>query len=91
MEIHKKQTDQIRDILFYEWDPIQVSPNEKLKDEYDTYIPDIIRILNQSTDQERKMKELEMLLRKTEDVDIGVKSSTNLEKIAKQLTEINIT
>ena len=35
--------DEIRAILFHYWDPIMVSPNPSLIDEYDNIIPEIYR------------------------------------------------
>jgi len=43
----------IREILFYDWDPINVSYNENLKDEYDSYIADVYRILTGSSNSKR--------------------------------------
>jgi|HubBroStandDraft_4_1064222.scaffolds.fasta_scaffold12995_2 hypothetical protein len=36
----------VRHVLFYEWDPIGISENAKLSDEYDRYIPDFVRLVN---------------------------------------------
>jgi hypothetical protein len=57
----------IREILFYDWDPINVSDNENLKDEYDSYIAGVYRILIGS----RNSNELVEYLRNMEINEIG--------------------
>jgi len=42
----------VRDALFYSWDPIGVSHNENLHDEYDSYVPEILRMLNSGASSE---------------------------------------
>jgi hypothetical protein len=37
--------DRIRDVLLENWDPIGISNNPNLRDEYDLYIPKILHIL----------------------------------------------
>lgn len=36
----------VRDVLFRVWDPIGVSHNEKLFDEYDTFVAPLLRMIN---------------------------------------------
>lgn len=40
----------IRHILFYEWDPIGVSSNAALSDEYDRYVPELLAMVNENGD-----------------------------------------
>lgn len=40
----------IREILLSEWDPLGVSGNRRLSDEYDSYIPEIARLIQTKAD-----------------------------------------
>lgn len=40
------RTQKIRTILFEDWDPLGVGDNPHLSDEYDDYIPGILRLLD---------------------------------------------
>lgn len=40
----------VRHVLFYEWDPISVSGNVALSDEYDRYIPELLAMVNEGRD-----------------------------------------
>jgi len=37
--------EQIRTILLRDWDPVGIGDNPNLKDEYDSYLPELVRIL----------------------------------------------
>jgi hypothetical protein len=39
----------VRHILFHKWDPLGVGENPKLSDEYDRYVPEIARMVNNGT------------------------------------------
>jgi hypothetical protein len=38
--------DELRAILLREWDPIDIGDNPKLSDEYDAYLPGLIKLMN---------------------------------------------
>ncbi|MBL8819997.1 MAG: pentapeptide repeat-containing protein [Planctomyces sp.] len=40
----------VHDILFREWDPIGVNDNERISDEYDSYVPTIALMLDEGAD-----------------------------------------
>ncbi len=46
MMSHVDRTKRIRTILVKDWDPLGVSDNQHLTDEYDAYIPGILRLLD---------------------------------------------
>ena len=80
--------DSIREILFHDWDPISVSDNPKLRDEYDSYIAPIYRILAGS----RSEDELIEFLFQTERDTIGLsgESPEQLRSVARRLLELDV-
>jgi hypothetical protein len=55
----------VRHILFHGWDPLGVGDNPKLSDEYDRYVPEIARMVNQGTSISliaERLGEIEMAL-----------------------------
>lgn len=40
----------VRHVLFYEWDPIGVSSNVALLDEYDRFVPGLVTMINDGRD-----------------------------------------
>lgn len=51
----------IRETLFRMWDPIGINDNEKLRDEYDAYIPAIFQMLKHGDDEYRIAEHLSQL------------------------------
>jgi hypothetical protein len=43
---NQDRTETVRAILLQDWDPLIVGDNPNLADEYDRYLPEIIRLLN---------------------------------------------
>ena len=41
----QKLFDIVRDVLLKHWDPIDIGDNENLYDEYDEYIPQLIKLV----------------------------------------------
>jgi hypothetical protein len=80
--------DSIREILFHVWDPISVSDNPKLRDEYDSYIAPVYRILAGS----RSEQELIEFLFQTERDTIGLscESPEQLRPVARRLLELDV-
>lgn len=37
--------DEVRSVLLRDWDPLGVGDNPNLSDEYDSYIPELLRLL----------------------------------------------
>lgn len=54
---------QVRDVLFREWDPIGVNANEQSRDEYASYAPGICRLLREGVDEYRLAAHLGQLMR----------------------------
>jgi hypothetical protein len=79
--------DSIRQILYYEWDPIGVAGSAP-KDEYDSYIAPVYRILCGS----RSEQELIEYLFCTECDTNGVSSDSpeHLRPVARRLLELDI-
>lgn len=80
--------DSIRRVLFHVWDPIGVGDNPKLRDEYDSYIAPVYRILCGS----RSEQELIDYLFRTERDTIGLssKSPDDLRPVALKLLELDV-
>lgn len=41
----------VQDVLFRDWDPIGVSDYEACRDEYDSYAPELVRLLLDGADE----------------------------------------
>lgn len=80
--------DAIRQVLFYDWDPIGVSDQPHLNDEYDSYIGPVYRMLSEN----RSEKALADFLFRTErnDIGVGTTSADRLLPIARKLLSIEI-
>ena len=78
----------IRQVLFRDWDPIGVGENPALRDEYDTYIAPVYRILVGS----RSEQEIVEFLFRTAHDTIGVRcdSPEQLRPVARRLLEIAV-
>ena len=48
----------VRELLFYEWDPIGVNDNPQCRDEYDGYAPAIVRLLLEDADEHKILEHL---------------------------------
>jgi hypothetical protein len=58
----------VSEVLFREWDPIGVNDNKECRDEYDSYVPGVCRLLREGADEYRIAAHLEPLAR----VSIGL-------------------
>jgi hypothetical protein len=59
--------NEIRNILLVDWDPLNVSDNPNLADEYDSYIPEILMLLSKGV----SAMEIERFLKGVE-ADLGI-------------------
>lgn len=89
MSIKKKHYRALRDalhtVLINEWDPIGVRDEQAAQDEYDTYIPSIIRLLQNGADQYK----LTQHLQHTEVVNIGLRGNSDRNaRIAEKILDI---
>ena len=57
--------DSIRQVLVHDWDPIGVSDNPKLRDEYDSYVAPVYRILAGSRSEQELTEFLFQTVRDT--------------------------
>jgi hypothetical protein len=81
--------DSIRQVLFRDWDPLDVNSNPNLQDEYDSFIAPIYRILTESRSEEELME----CLSRAGDSLFGQpsnKSSEPLRPIAQKLLKLNV-
>ncbi|MGI8642380.1 MAG: hypothetical protein ACR2MG_20825, partial [Pyrinomonadaceae bacterium] len=80
--------DSIRQILFQDWDPISISDNPNLTDEYDAYIAPIYRILIGSRSKEEIVKLLDGV--KRSNFGISQVGNDELQPVANKLLELNV-
>lgn len=77
------KADAVRSVLVFQWNPIGFPvPN----DEYDDYIPDLLRMLSDDAsvpEIERKLQELEALI----GVETGRSHRTNIAEVLKYLRQ----
>jgi len=85
-EIQRKRglrvQDSIRNILYHEWDPIGIA-GEAPRDEYDSYIAPVYRILVGSRSKEELVEYLQKA--ESECIGLGPASSEALETVALSL------
>jgi hypothetical protein len=62
------RVERMRAILFRDWDPLELNDNQCLANEYDRYIPDILRLL----DGNCTVGQLERRLPKMEAEEMGL-------------------
>lgn len=73
----------VQDILFRDWDPIGVNDHEACRDEYDSYAPELVRLLLDGADEYKLASRLSEFQR----VSMGM-SSTDEElhrRVARRL------
>lgn len=49
---HKTYANVVRELLLEKWDPINVGDNPNLADEYDTVVPEVVKVLMQGSNEE---------------------------------------
>lgn len=80
--------DSIRQILFWEWDPVGIADEEWPEDEYDAYIGPVYRILSSTRSEPDLIDYLQTTARETMGVSGG--DPMVLQGIAKKLLLLNV-
>ena len=80
--------DAIREVLFREWDPISVNSNENLRDEYDSYVGRIYRVI--ASDPNRHAVARELLTIERECMGLGQGREETLFPVADRLLSIDV-
>lgn len=80
--------NEIREVLFQGWDPIGLSDNPKLNDEYDSYIGSVYRILASSRSAEKLIDYL--FEAENETIGMMTENSEHLIPIAQKLLRIDV-
>lgn len=88
---YRKGFKAIHDVLLHEWDPIGVGDEPAAKDEYDSYIPEIYRLLTERAE----LLTIALHLGEIQSVSMGLPVSMGLQgdldkniRIAKRLREV---
>ena len=77
------KVSEVRIILLRAWDPLGIGDNPHLTDEYDAYIPDIIRLVQQGSDAAEIVQHLKKI-----ETSLGIHPpSEGRTRAAKQLIE----
>ena len=93
MELNKEKRaaeiqDSIRQILFWEWDPIGIADEECPEDEYDAYIAPVYRILTGTRSENDLVKYLQTTAWKT--IGVSGPDSEMLRVVAKKLLLLDV-
>lgn len=78
----------IRQILFYDWDPIGISKDSTWDDEYDSYIAPIYRILVGTRSEDEIVKRLFQIER--DSMGIAREDRETLRPVARKLLELEV-
>jgi hypothetical protein len=73
----KELLRRIDEVLFYVWDPIGVARVPEARDEYESYVPQIFRRLNATTDGREVAEYLHWL--STEHIGVGANQAHDAE------------
>ena len=84
--IRKVKVDEIRAVLMANWDPIGVSDEPRASDEYDGYIPGIVRMLNVGLNATR----LEQHLHQLESNIMGLSACDRPEAVRKRRMTVKL-
>lgn len=80
--------DSIRHILFYDWDPIGISDQANIDDEYDSYIGPVYRMLIENRKEEELVKFLLQLERNA--MGLPSRSPEQLRPAARKLLALDV-
>lgn len=78
-------SERVSEILHYIWDPIGVSGAPQARDEYDSYVPQIVGLLTSGKQEEEIEKYLFWIKNELMGLSVGTIPSKNDEEIAKML------
>jgi hypothetical protein len=78
----------IREILFHDWDPLSVGGNVRLREEYDSYIAPIYRLLTTAPSREDVARELKKI--ESESMGFDQASEAALLPVADRLLSIDV-
>ena len=81
LELYKR----IDEVLFYKWDPIGVSDGDWARDEYQSYLPQVFKLVLENDSPERSAEYLTIVA--TESMGLSATKESDL-KIAKLILEI---
>jgi len=79
--------EEIRQILFQDWDPLGVKDNQKLSDEYDSCIASVYRLL---VERASARAIVNCLFRLEHDLGMPAKSKEHLLPVAHKLLALNV-
>jgi hypothetical protein len=79
--------DSIRAILFEDWDPIGVNGNQNLRNEYDSYIAPMYRLLSEGASG---AEITDYLFKLEHDLGMPAKSKDHLPPIVRKLQVLNV-
>lgn len=80
--------DSIRRVLFHDWDPLRVGDNLNLRDDYDSYIASVYRILSGSRSEPGLIG---YLFRTERDaMELSCQSPDHLRPVARKLLHLNV-
>ena len=80
--------EQIRQVLFYDWDPIGVQETTEAQDEYDSYIGGVYRLLVSSAQDEELVEHLYRIERET--MGLGPRDKSGLLPVVQRLRTLNV-
>ena len=76
----------VQSILFHDWDPIGVSENPRLSDEYDKCVPAILRLVSEGATSDEiaaKLEEMEDSLSSKAPLERRIRAATMLSALAR--------
>jgi hypothetical protein len=86
-KVVRQRLERIRQMLFADWDPLQIGSNPNLSDEYDSYLPKVMKTID-TGDAERIV---DTLVQIEDDLSVGpVEDRTALLPVARRLLELRL-
>jgi hypothetical protein len=80
--------DSIRKVLFFDWDPIGISPGSELDGEYDAYISPVYRILLGTRSEDDLINRLYQI--ENDSIGISCGDPESLRPVARKLLELDV-
>ena len=86
-KVVRQRIERVRQMLFADWNPLQVGSNPNLSDEYDSYLPRVMKAID-TGDAERIV---DTLVQIEDDLGVGpVDDRTTLLPVARRLLELRL-